>query len=140
MDLVRKQKWDGAVRGYNLMNGYGPEWRWAPWKRRLFSAMKGTVLLLVVGPDQDIRCFPPGREITAVDIGDRMIAQARPKASQSDGRRDLRHLDVHELDYPEATSAQVSTSCTCCSVPDPVRGPRALGWVLNPGGTIGISE
>ena len=140
MDDATRRKWDHAVRGYDLMNGYGPEWRWAPWKRQLFSEMKGKVLFLAVGTGQDIQFFPPGREITAIDISDQMIAQARPRAEQYDGRLELRQLDVHDLGYPYATFDQVFTSCTFCSVPDPVNGLRALRRALTPGGTIGMFE
>ena len=140
MDLVTRRKWDNAVRGYDLMNGYGPEWRWAPWKRRLFSTMEGKVLFLAIGTGQDIQFFPPGREITAIDISEKMIAQARPRAERYDGRLDLRQLDVHDLAYADASFDQVFTSCTFCSVPDPVQGLRALRRVLKPGGTIGMFE
>ena len=140
MDTSTSQKWDSAVRGYDLMNGFGAEWRWAPWKRRLFSAMEGRVLFMAVGTGQDIQFFPPGRDITAIDISERMLERARPRAAAYDGRLELRHLDVHDLDYPDATFDQVFTSCTFCSVPDPVNGLRVLRRVLRPGGTIGMFE
>ncbi|HJN42900.1 MAG: methyltransferase domain-containing protein [Vicinamibacterales bacterium] len=140
MDLATKRKWDNAVWGYDLMNGYGPEWRWAPSKRRLFSTMEGKVLFLAIGTGQDIQFFPPDRDITAIDISDQMIAQARPKAERYQGRLELRPQDVHDLDCPDATFDQVFTSCTFCSVPDPVNGLRTLRRVLKPGGTIGMFE
>ena len=60
MDLVTKRKWDNVARGYDLMNGFGPEWRWDPFKRRLFSMMWGKVLFAAVGTGQDIQFFPTG--------------------------------------------------------------------------------
>ena len=140
MDLETQRKWDGAVAGYDLMNGFGPERRWEPWKRRLFSAMDGNILFLAIGTGQDIQFFPPGQHITAIDISPRMLERARPRADRYDGVLELRHLDVHDLDYPDATFDQVFTSCTFCSVPRPVDGLRGLARVLKPGGTIGMFE
>jgi ubiquinone/menaquinone biosynthesis C-methylase UbiE len=140
MDIATQRKWNGAVRGYDLMNGFGPERRWEPWKRRLFSEMQGNVLFLAIGTGQDIQFFPPGQHITAIDISERMLDQARPRAEGYDGDLTLRHLDVHDIDYPDATFDQVFTSCTFCSVPNPVGGLHALTRVLKPGGTIGMFE
>ena len=140
MDIATSKKWDNAVKGYDLMNGRGPEWRWAPWKRRLFGAMEGKVLFMAIGTGQDIQFFPPGRDITAIDISEKMLEQARPRADAYDGRLELRHRDVHDLEYPDATFDQVFTSCTFCSVPDPVKGLRSLRRVLKPGATIGMFE
>ena len=80
MDLVTKRKWDNVARGYDLMNGFGPEWRWDPFKRRLFSMMWGKVLFAAVGTGQDIQFFPPGQDIVGIDISDRMLAVAQPRA------------------------------------------------------------
>jgi ubiquinone/menaquinone biosynthesis C-methylase UbiE len=102
--------------------------------------MQGNVLFLAIGTGQDIQFFPPGQHITAIDISERMLDQARPRAEGYDGDLTLRHLDVHDIDYPDATFDQVFTSCTFCSVPNPVGGLHALTRVLKPGGTIGMFE
>lgn len=98
------------------------------------------MLFLAIGTGQDIQFFPSGQEITAIDVSPRMIAQARLRVQGYKGCIKLRQLDVHDLDYPDATFDQVFTSCTFCSVPDPVNGLRALRRVLRPGGTIGMFE
>ena len=140
MDLVTKRKWDNVARGYDLMNGFGPEWRWDPFKRRLFSMMWGKVLFAAVGTGQDIQFFPPGQDIVGIDISDRMLAVAQPRADAYPGRLELRHQDVHELDYPDATFDQAFTSCTFCSVPNPVAGLTSVRRVLKPGGQLHMFE
>ena len=142
MDLATKRKWDNAARGYDVMNGYGPEKRWAAFKRPLFDLMttRGKVLFMAVGTGQDIQFFPPGRAIVGIDISDRMLAVAKPRAEAYPGTLELRHLDVHDLDDPDGTFDQAFTSCTFCSVPDPVHGLEMLRRVLRPGGELHMFE
>jgi ubiquinone/menaquinone biosynthesis C-methylase UbiE len=69
-----------------------------------------------------------------------MLAKAKPRAAAYPGNLTLRVMDVRELDFPDAFFDQVFTSCTFCSVPDPVKGLRALRRVLKPGGYLGMFE
>ena len=140
MDALTREKWNRAARSYDLMNGYGPETRWEPFKRRLFSLMWGKVLFVAIGTGQDIRFFPPGQDITGIDISDRMLEGARPRADAYAGTLELRHLDVHDLDYPDGSFDQAFTSCTFCSVPDPVAGLISIRRVLKPGGQLHMFE
>ena len=81
MDLVTKQKWDHAAAAFDLMSA-GPEKRWAPRKRELFSKMHGKVLFLAVGTGLDIQFFPYGQDITGIDIITKMLEKAQPRAAQ----------------------------------------------------------
>ena len=139
MDEVTQRKWDRAAVAYDWMNAYGPECRWGPAKRRLFSRMRGKVLFIAVGTGQDIRFFPPGRDIVGIDISARMLEKARPRADAYDASFELRHLDVHDLDGNE-TFDQVFTSCTFCSVPRPIDGLRAVRRALVAGGDLCMFE
>ena len=122
------------------MNGFGPEQRWEPFKRRMFSFMWGKVLFAAVGTGQDIQFFPPGQDIVGIDISGQMLEMARPRAEAYRGTLELRQLDVHELDYEPGTFDQAFTSCTFCSVPDPVKGLASLRRVLKPGGQLHMFE
>jgi ubiquinone/menaquinone biosynthesis C-methylase UbiE len=139
MDRLTRKKWDSAAARYDLFSA-GAEKRWASVKQETFAPMRGKVLFLAAGTGVDFQFFPAGQEIIAIDISSKMLEQARPRADAYRGRIELREMDVHELDYPDETFDQVFTSCTFCSVPDPVNGLRRLHRVLRPGGELRMFE
>jgi ubiquinone/menaquinone biosynthesis C-methylase UbiE len=139
MDTSTQKKWDFSALFYDLL-AWGPERRWAPRKRELFSSMHGKVLFVAVGTGQDIPFFPPGRNITGIDISPRMLTKARARAAHYPGSLALRVMDIHALDFAEHSFDQVMTSCTFCSVPNPVAGLVALRRVLKPGGELHMFE
>ncbi len=49
-------------------------------------------------------------------------------------------MDVHYMTFEDGEFDQVFTSCTFCSVPDPVNGLQALHRVLKPGGELRMFE
>ena len=102
MDILTQRKWDNAARAFDLMNGFGPELRWAPAKRRLFSLMRGKILFVAVGTGLDIQFFPPNQTVVAVDISEKMLERARKKAARYDGHLELKLADVQALDEPHS--------------------------------------
>ncbi len=140
MDLRTQAKWDRAAPNFDLMAGKGAEKRWRPFKEALFSHMQGRVLFLALGTGLDIETFPPGKTITAIDISPKMLEQARPRIAAYEGTIEARVMDVHDLAFEDHSFDQVFTSCTFCSVPDPVAGLRSLRRVLKPGGGLFMFE
>ena len=141
MDLITKAKWDKAAANFDVMAGYGPEKRWEPYKRALFSKMgDGRILFLAIGTGLDVPFFPPGRDITGIDISDGMIEKARTRVDRYQGNIELQQMDVHEMPFPDDHFDQVFTSCTFCSVPRPIEGLKALRRVLKPGGELHMFE
>jgi len=139
MDESTKRKWDFSSSFYDLM-AYGPERRWAPDKRNLFANMQGKVLFVAMGTGQDIPFFPPGRDIVGIDISPQMLARARTRAANYVGLLDLQVMDIHKLEFPDHSFDQVVTSCTFCSVPNPIAGLTALRRVLKAGGMLYMFE
>ena len=141
MDLVTQAKWDRAAATLDIMAGYGPEKRWEPFKRDFFAAMgDGKILFLAAGTGLDIPFFPPDKDVTAIDISPKMLARAEPRAARYPGSLELQVVDVHEMPFREKSFDQVFTSCTFCSVPNPVQGLEALRRVLKPGGELRMFE
>jgi ubiquinone/menaquinone biosynthesis C-methylase UbiE len=139
MDVALQAKWDFASRTYDLIT-WGEERRFAAAKVRLFAKMRGRCFMVAAGTGNDFRHFPSGLTITAVDISPGMAEQARRKAASYDGPLDVRVMDVQALGFPDATFDTVVTSCTFCSVPDPLRGLRELYRCLKPGGQLLMFE
>jgi ubiquinone/menaquinone biosynthesis C-methylase UbiE len=135
-----REKWDRAAKNFDLMAGKGAEKRWAPEKHALFSNMQGKILFLALGTGLDIEAFPPQQTITAIDISPKMLEQAKPRVAAYNGSIEAHAMDVHQLDFDDDSFDQIYTSCTFCSVPDPVNGLKSLHRVLKPGGKLYMFE
>lgn len=141
MDDVTRAKWDRAAPTFDLTASFGPEKRWEPVKRELFSNMgDGEILFLAVGTGLDVRFFPEGRSITGIDISQKMLDKAQRRTDAYRGNLRVLQADVHDMPFEAGQFAQVFTSCTFCSVPNPVEGLRALKRVLEPGGELFMFE
>ena len=136
---VTRRKWDNASKSFDLMS-FADDRRLGPYKRELFTKMRGNVLMVAAGTGNDFKFFPPGMDVTAIDISPKMLEKAAKKAAEYQGNLTLREADVCQLDYPDVTFDTIATVCTFCSVPKPVAGLRELHRVLKPGGQILMFE
>ncbi len=140
MDEATRQKWNRAAAAYDRFAARSSERRWADYKRALFGHMSGRILFLAVGTGLDIAFFPGGQNIVGIDISEKMLERAKPRAAVYDGALELRQMDVHELDFPAARFDQIYTSCTFCSVPRPVEALKQLRQALRQGGELRMFE
>jgi ubiquinone/menaquinone biosynthesis C-methylase UbiE len=140
MDLETQKKWDRSARSYDFMTGFGPDKRWAPHKKELFSHMRGRILFLALGTGLDIQFFPPRQNILAIDISPKMIEAAADRVAAYSGTLKVQQMDVHDLEFDDAFFDQVYTSCTFCSVPNPIDGLKSLLRVMKPGGELRMFE
>lgn len=139
MDLALQTKWDRTSRTYGFVT-WGEERRFGGAKRTLFGKMTGDCLMVAAGTGADFQFFPLDLTITAIDISPGMIERARPRASAYRGSLLLQVMDVQALDFPTGSFDTIATSCTFCSVPDPLRGLRELYRCLKPGGLLLMFE
>ena len=133
-------KWNRAAAGYESLAARATERRWGGFKRDFFAAMEGRVLFLAAGTGLDFQFFPPGNRVAALDVSERMLERARERAADYDGTIELHQMDVGRLAFADASFDQIYTSCTFCSVTDPLAGLIELRRVLAPGGELRMFE
>jgi ubiquinone/menaquinone biosynthesis C-methylase UbiE len=130
--------WDRRAKFYDLFEG--SDLRRGPAKAALFRDMIGRVLFVAVGTGIDIRHFPPGREIVAIDISEAMLRKAEPRRRKYNGSMQFVRADALNLCFPDASFDTVVTSCTMCSVPDPRLAIGELYRVMRSGGQLLMFE
>jgi len=142
MDTATREKWDRCAPTFDLMSANGPEKRWKPVKLAFFERMRpdANILFLALGTGLDIPTFPPGRTITAIDISPAMLEYAQERIAAYDGTINAEEMDVHNMRFEDNHFDQIFTSCTFCSVPNPVGGLEQLKRVLKPGGELHMFE
>ncbi|MCC7177589.1 MAG: class I SAM-dependent methyltransferase [Acidobacteria bacterium] len=130
--------WDWRSRLYDVCEG--SDLRRGPHKAALFAEMAGRVLFVAVGTGIDIRHFPPGLKIAAVDVSKAMLRRALPRARRYAGSLSLVQADALKLCFSDCLFDTIVTSCTLCSVPRPIEALRELRRVLRPGGRLLMFE
>jgi len=109
-------------------------------KAAIFREIAGRTLFAAVGTGLDIRLFPPGQDILAIDINPEMLRRAQRRRQDYPGKLEFLLADAQGLPLADASFDTVVTSCTLCSVPDPVRALRQFHRVLKPGGRLLMFE
>ncbi len=125
---------------YDLMES-AVEGRYRLWRQRLWGLVTGPrVLEIGVGSGKNIPFYPPGVQITAVDLSERMLDRAARRARRLGRPAFLVQMDAQALAFPEATFHSVVATFVFCSVPNAVRGLQEAARVIRPGGRVLLLE
>jgi ubiquinone/menaquinone biosynthesis C-methylase UbiE len=111
-------------------------------RRRLLSHAQGRVLEVGVGTGRNLDLYPPGVELTGIDISPRMLARARRRAEKLSlhGTLSLELADAGRLPFEDDAFDTAAATCVFCSVADPVGALGELGRVVRPGGRVLLLE
>lgn len=137
---LTRQRYDRIAPIYDALE-WMMEWRARRWRRDLWSrALPGRILELGVGTGKNIRYYPPGRNIVAMDISEKMLARAKRRAERLASDVELEWGDAQALSYPDGSFDSVVATFLFCSVPDPILGLTEARRVLKPGGQLLLLE
>ncbi len=139
MTEVAIEKWNRAAKCLDVAKR-GEEARYGPFKRELLGKAKGRTLLVAAGTGVDFKYFPADIELTAIDFSPVMLEHAERKRGECASPLTLLEADVTDLDFSDGHFDTVATSCTFCSVPDPIKGLKELHRVLKDDGALLMFE
>lgn len=115
-----------------ILFGGGREW--------VCSQAEGEVLELAAGTARNLEHYPPGVEITAVELSPGMITIGRKRAEELGREADLRIGDVQDLDFRDESFDTVVCTLGLCTIPDPRKAISEAHRVLRPGGKLILLE
>jgi len=109
-------------------------------RKRVIGGARGRTLEIGVGTGRNLALYPPGVEVTGIDVSEGMLDRARRRAREGDLQVDLRQADVQALPFEDDSFDTVTATCVFCSVADPVAGLREVARVVAPEGRVLLLE
>lgn len=137
--MAQRKSYDGIARFFDFLRS-GDMLRFRDAQKNLFSRMRGKVLHVGIGTGLEIANFPPGLDITSIDLSPQMLERARERAAGYPGTLRLCLMNAQNLGFPDNTFDTVVTVCVLCSVPDPVPSLIELRRALKPNGNLLMFE
>lgn len=116
--------------------------RYRPIRPRLFHGLGGRVLDAGVGTGRNMPFYPPGAEVTGIDLSEAMLARAERRRAALGVDADLQQMDVTRMDFPDASFDAAVATFLFCVLPEELQAPalREIGRVVKPGGTVRLLE
>jgi ubiquinone/menaquinone biosynthesis C-methylase UbiE len=126
-------KYDRTMgRWEKLLFGGGREW--------VCSQARGYVLEIAIGTGRNLRHYPPGARLTAIELSPKMLEIARERAADLGREVDLRLGDAQSLSFEDESFDTVICTFALCTIPDERKAVTEAYRVLRPGGRFILIE
>jgi ubiquinone/menaquinone biosynthesis C-methylase UbiE len=137
--MCQNKNYDRVARTFDFFRK-GDMRRWGQAQKDHFQSMQGKVLHIGVGTGMEIINFPPGLDITGIDLSPKMLERALWRGKRYQGEIRFCLMNAESLAFPDNTFDTVVSVCVFCTVPHPVKGLKECRRVLKPGGKLLMFE
>jgi ubiquinone/menaquinone biosynthesis C-methylase UbiE len=133
-------KYDRFARWYDWVEGVPDLLGVSKLRQRLLRRASGRVLEVAVGTGKNLRYYPPGCRIIAVDLSREMLDVARKRATNLS--LDVRFLlaDAEALPFPDRSFDTVVSSLSTCTFPQAVIALQEMARVCRTEGRVLLLE
>lgn len=134
------EKYDRFARWYDLVEGVPDLLGVKKLRQKLLSQATGRVLEVAVGTGKNLRFYPRGCQITALDFSAEMLNVARKRAAKLSIHVSFLVADAEALPFSGKSFDTVVSSLTTCTFPNPVAALKEMGRVCRTNGRILLLE
>ena len=134
------EKYNHFARSYDLVEGVPDLLGVRLLRRRLLRRASGRVLEVAVGTGKNLRYYPPGCRITAMDISIEMLKVARQRAANLSVDISFLLADAEALPFADQSFDTAVSSLSTCTFPNPVAVLHEMARVCKPAGRILLLE
>ncbi len=129
--------YDASAGAYDGWLGTYERWMGlAEARRKLLARASGRTLELAVGTGANLVHYPPGVQLTGIDLSPAMLAAARQRADHLGIAVELRLGDAHRLDLPDDAFDTAVTTLSMSTIPSCRQAATELRRVLKPNGVL----
>lgn len=135
-------KYDRIAPAYDFWDIIPERLLYSSWRRQQWNMVPiGRILEIGVGTGKNIRYYPSGAHVTAIDISSKMLERASKRATtRQDVSIELLIMDVTSLSFGADVFDVVVGSFVLTVLPDPLPALEAIKRVCKPGGTLLLLE
>ncbi|HEX6970626.1 MAG TPA: methyltransferase domain-containing protein [Limnochordia bacterium] len=136
-----RERYDQIAAWYDAVEGLTERLMGVPrLRQRIFSRARGSVLEVAAGTGANLPHYPPGCEVTLIDLSPGMLARARRRAERLGMKARFELGDAQALPFEAGRFDTVASSLTLCTFPDPLAALSEMRRVCRGGGRILLLE
>ena len=137
-----RKKYQRIARFYDLLDLPFEYRRYVALRGQLFDGTGGRILDAGIGTGRNIAFYPPGAEVTGIDLSSAMLGRAAKRRDRLGASVDLLEMDILHTSFPARHFDAIVTSFLFCVLDETQQLPalREMRRICKPTGSIRILE